>query len=127
VVEGKVDVAVSGAKPENPSAKKVFLSAGEQLTVTRAAMDPPTHADVAAATAWTGKQLIFRASALIDVVEEFNRYNSRPMTITDPQLEGLRISGVFSSTDPDSLLRGLEAQGTFAIRETADAIEIAPK
>jgi transmembrane sensor len=142
VVEGKVAVSsvndsaseatadtrvvVSDTRPETRPPAKVLLSAGEQMTVTRAALAPPTRADVEAATAWTEKQLIFRASPLTDVVEEFNRYNDRQMTITDPQLEVLRISGVFSSTDPDSLLRGLEAQGTFTIRETADAIEIGP-
>lgn len=132
VVEGKVAITSGGASvpdtdavPDSPS--KILLSAGEQVTVTPVAMDSTLYADVAAVTAWTEKKLIFRASPLTDVVEEFNRYNSRQMKITGRQLEGLRVSGVFSSTDPDSLLRGLEAQGTFTIHETNDAIEIAPK
>jgi ferric-dicitrate binding protein FerR (iron transport regulator) len=38
------------------------------------------------------------------VVEEFNRYNSPPLVISDPRLRDERISGVFGANDPESLL-----------------------
>jgi len=40
----------------------------------------------------------------VDVAEEFNRYNTRRLVIEDPDLYGFHISGVFSSTDPQSSL-----------------------
>jgi ferric-dicitrate binding protein FerR (iron transport regulator) len=38
------------------------------------------------------------------VVEEFNRYNSSPLVISDLRLREQRISGVFGANDPESLL-----------------------
>ena len=61
---------------------------------------------------------------LSEVVREFNRYNTRQLVITDPGISDTRISGVFSSTDPASLLRGLNSLGRFTIHATPERIEI---
>jgi ferric-dicitrate binding protein FerR (iron transport regulator) len=58
-------------------------------------------------------------------VEEFNRYNSRQLVIVDSSLKEIKISGVFSSTDPDSLLRFLRALPNISVTETSSNIEIA--
>jgi hypothetical protein len=39
-------------------------------------------------------------AVLRDVAEEFNRYNRRPLSIDDRELQKVTISGVYSSTDP---------------------------
>lgn len=54
--------------------------------------------------AWRERRLVFDGEPLSTVVEEFNRYNSPPMVITDPRLRAQRISGVFGANDPESLL-----------------------
>jgi transmembrane sensor len=137
VVEGRV--AVSGptlqvgspeagaAVPEHAPKSEIFLAAGEQLIVSSAAVKRAPNADVAAATAWTQKQIVFNSTPLTDVVDEFNRYNTRQFTITDPKIANTKISGQFSSTNPDSLLRGLDALNEFNIRETPGRIEISAK
>jgi transmembrane sensor len=91
----------------------IYLDAGEQVTVTpdAAGTPMPQQADLAAATAWMQRKLIFEGSKLSDVVSEFNRYNRRPLVIEDQKLADFQISGVYSSTDPSSLLRFLEDQG----------------
>jgi transmembrane sensor len=101
----------------------VLVSAGQQVTVTAQAMTAPRLADTAAATAWTQKQMVFASTPLSEVVAEFNRYNTRQLVISDPSIASTRISGVFSSTDPASLLRGLNAN-RFTVRETPDRVEI---
>jgi transmembrane sensor len=109
-----VDSAVSNSALSDPSGSAaIYLAAGEQVTVTPdAAGTPiPQHADITAATAWMQRKLIFEGSTLSDVVEELNRYNRRQLVIEDPKLAGFRISGVYSSADPSSLLRFLEDQG----------------
>jgi transmembrane sensor len=109
-----VDSAVSNSALSDPSGSAaIYLAAGQQVTVTPdAAGTPiPQHADITAATAWMQRKLIFEGSRLSDVVEEFNRYNHRQLIIEDPKLAGFQISGVYSSTDPSSLLRFLEDQG----------------
>ncbi len=104
----------------------VLVSAGQQVTVTAQAMTAPKPADTAAATAWTQKQMVFASTPLSEVVAEFNRYNTRQLVISDPGIASTRISGVFSSTDPASLLRGLSAN-EFTVRETPDRVEIMGK
>jgi len=101
----------------------VYLSAGEQVVVTPQAIAPRAHADVAAATAWVQRKLIFDGSKLSDVVLEFNRYNRRPMVIDDPALRDFDISGVYLSTDPTSLLRFLRDQGV-KVTETENEIRL---
>jgi len=116
---GLVDPSGSGA---------IFLSAGEQVTVTRAQTLPaPARADIAATTAWTQRRLIFDGSKLSDVVQEFNRYNKRQLVIEDAQLSDFHVSGVYSSTDPSSLIRFLREQPGIKITDNENEVLIAPK
>jgi transmembrane sensor len=103
----------------------VYLSAGEQLTVTPKTVAKTAHPNVSSATAWTQRQLIFESAALSDVAEEFNRYNQRQLMIQDPSLYNFHISGVFSSTDPTSLIRFLRQRPGVKVTETASEIRVA--
>ena len=62
------------------------------------------QANVERTFAWRERRLVFDGEPLSTVVEEFNRYNSPPLVITDPRLRAQRISGVFGANDPESLL-----------------------
>lgn len=103
---------------------ELLVTAGEQLTVTEKAAQKTEHANVASAIAWTQRRLVFESAPLIDVVEEFNRYNQRQIAIRDPELYRFRISGVFSSTEPDSLLRFLRSRRGVQISESESRVEI---
>jgi transmembrane sensor len=103
----------------------VYLSAGEQLTVTPKVEKKTTHPNVVAATAWTQHRLVFDAATLGDVVEEFNRYNARPLVLHDTALASFPISAAFSSTDPASLVRFLQAQPGIRVTTSSDEIGIA--
>ena len=70
------------------------------------------------------KRLIFEDTPLAEVAEQFNRYNSRRLLIPDPQLQSVEISGVYSSTDPDSLLGFLRAQPNIELIETDREIRV---
>jgi len=106
----------------------IFLSAGEQVTVTPAAVVPaPVHADIGATTAWMERRLIFEGSKLSDVVQEFNRYNKRQLVIEGAQLSDFHVSGVYSSSDPASLIRFLREQPGMLVTETDNEVRIAPK
>jgi transmembrane sensor len=119
VVEGRVTI---GGREGS------LLSAGQQVTLS----SNPTHpakqvrpANLAAATAWTQRRLVFDASTLSEVAEEFNRYNAKPIVIDDAALDRFPISGSFSSTDSASLLRFLEAQPHIEVVSSDDEIRIA--
>jgi transmembrane sensor len=121
VLEGRVEAsdqsAADGAAP-------VLLSAGEQLTVMPHTTIKATPTDPAVATAWVQKRLMFEETPLSDVAEEFNRYNRRPLAIDDRDLRKVKISGVYSSTDPASLINFLRNQNSMQIIETENQVRV---
>jgi len=117
VVEGRVAAAPTPAT-------SILLSAGEQLTVTSSSVHKTEHANVARATAWTDHQIVFEGASLIDVAEEFNRYNRKRLVIDGSRLDMFHISGVFSSTDPESLIRFLRDRPGLRVVETVTEIRI---
>jgi transmembrane sensor len=102
----------------------ILVAAGEQLTVTPKRIQIAEHPNIASATAWTQRQLVFESASLADVADEFNRYNDRQLIVGDPRLETFHVSGVFSSTDPASLIRFLRARPELRIVETGSQIRI---
>lgn len=58
-----------------------------------------TDADVANTVAWRDGKIVFRGTVLTDVVNELNRYSRDTLTISDPRIASLRLSGVFSVDD----------------------------
>jgi transmembrane sensor len=110
--------------PETPDSGTVLLAAGEQLIVRPRSIDKPARANIVAATAWTTRQLIFDATPLTEVAEEFNRYSTRRLIIDGQQLGDFHISGTYSSTNPDSLLRFLRTQPGIKLVETDREIHV---
>jgi transmembrane sensor len=113
--------------PPDESGSAVFVGTGEQVTVTPQVFTPPEHADLTAATAWMQRRLIFDGTKLADVVEEFNRHNRRRLVIEGKSLSDYQVSGVYSSTDPASLLRFLREQPGMKVTESENEVHIAPK
>lgn len=101
-----------------------LLAAGEQVTVTADAAQKTTNPNIASATAWRQREIVFESATLSDVAEEFNRYNQRQLVIEDPALYGFHISGVFSSTDPDSLIKFLRQRPGVKVTETSGEIRV---
>jgi transmembrane sensor len=110
----------SGSRGNAP----IFLAAGEQVLVTTTAMQKADHPNIAIATSWTQRQLEFESASLSEVAEEFNRYNERQLIIEDPTLYDFHISGVFSSSDPASLVRFLRERPGVRVTETASEIRV---
>jgi transmembrane sensor len=123
VLEGRV--AVTSSSEQRRADDAVLVPAGQQVAVLGAAqVTPSAVADVAAATAWTQRRLIFESTPLAAVVEEFNRYNARRLVIAAPRLSSFHVSGVFSSTDPTLLVQFLRMQAEIAVRESDHEIDI---
>jgi transmembrane sensor len=101
-----------------------MVAAGEQVTVTADAAQKTANANIASATAWREREIVFDSATLSDVAEEFNRYNQRQLVIKDPALYGFHISGIFSSTDPDSLIRFLRQRPGVIVTEMNGEIRI---
>jgi transmembrane sensor len=58
-------------------------------------------------------------------VQEFNRYNRRQLIIEGAQLSVFQVSGVYSSSDPASLIRFLRDQPGIKITENGNEVRIA--
>ena len=140
VVEGRVSVVapapvvpskdIGGAKGRGDASRSstpMSVSAGEQLTITSNLATLVEHTNVAAVTAWTQRRILFDSATLVEVAEEFNRYNSRQLIIDTPELLQFHISGTFSSTDPESFVRFLRERPDVRVIETASEIRISKK
>lgn len=120
VVEGRVSVTDATETP-------VFLSAGEQVTVSPRAIPHAVRADIAVATAWTQRKLVFNETPLSEVVTEFNRYNSHQMIIEDASLAAYHIGGHFEAGDPNRLIQFLRERFDVNVSEHGDEIRISRK
>ena len=126
VVEGRVAVTADRAVAGGAEAS-IVLSAGEQLIVTPRTTPHPARIDVAAATAWMQRKLVFDETPLSEAVAEFNRYNSRQMIIEDASLADYHIRGKFEAGDPDRLLQFLRDRFDADVHERGDEIRISRK
>jgi transmembrane sensor len=57
--------------------------------------------------AWTGGLIRLDGQTLTEAVAEFNRYNLRKLTIADPTIAGLQVSGTFNAKEPESFVATL--------------------
>jgi transmembrane sensor len=137
VVEGTVAVsaptivrptrAESGSAALSPTANEILVGAGQQLALSRgASVGPPQPraVDVNDAIAWTRRRLVFDSTPIEDVVAEFNRHSTRELVIQGSGLQDFHISGAFSSTDVEPLLRFLRTEPGVEVIEEPDRIVI---
>lgn len=130
VVEGRVSIDFAGsAQTPEPlatfDAPAILLTAGEQLNVGDKRVAKPQVVNPSTAIAWTQRQLIFENASLDEVAEEFNRYSARPIIVDAQALDSFHVSGTYSSSNPESLLRFLRIQPGIKLIETDREIRIA--
>ena len=130
VVEGRVAVFSPPAQSDTASVSSgqvgtVLLSAGEQVTVASRKVAAPRRANAAAATAWTEGKLVFDSTPLSEVMHEFNRYSHRPLSIDDPEILNLHISGTFSTRDSTQITRFLAQRFGLVVHDTDEGIRLA--
>jgi len=95
VVEGKVAVI-----PKRVGAGTVRIVAAQRMTVTGARLGALQDvANIAAATVWTQRRLIFERRPLAEVAAEFNRYNRETIVIEDERLRDEEVTAVFQVND----------------------------
>ncbi len=128
VVEGEVAVlnaeqaGVVTTLPESP----IKATAGQQVVIENAsgAVTQELIPEAGPAIAWTERKLVFKAVPLIEVAEEFNRYNRRPLTINDSGLADRPITGVFNAHDADLLAAFLANQPGIVVERRSDGIHV---
>jgi transmembrane sensor len=107
LLKGKVDVATQAP---DTAPQTVSLIAGQQVAYDRAgriaAVQP---ADGEVAKGWTEGKLYAHDWRLPDLLTEMNRYSATQVSIGDPSLRSVRISGAFRTGDQENLILALQA------------------
>jgi transmembrane sensor len=69
---------------------------------------------------WRNGRLVFAATTLAEVADEFNRYNHQQLLITDPAVAAIRISGTFKAANVEAFVRLLKEAYGLKVESTAD-------
>lgn len=76
------------------------------------------------AVAWLRNEIAFDDRPVAQVVAEFNRYNAVHLVVEDETIAGMRVSGVFSSHDPQAFALFLAALPDARVSTAAGRITI---
>lgn len=111
VLDGEVEIRGDG--------RTLALQRGQGIDYTRAGLLGAPHAvDVERLAAWREGKLDFQAQALAEVIEELARYHQATITISDPLLRKIRVSGVFPTNDLGQTLQTIEATLPVSVTQT---------
>jgi len=120
VREGVVEVT----RPGQPA---VRLAADHTVLVPARGPAQPTqlptgHAE--RAMAWRQGQLDLDGLTLAEAAEEYARYTDRRIHIDDPAVAGLKITGLFSISDPEGFARAAALSLRLAVTPTPDGVRL---
>ena len=102
VEEGTVDVA-------RTNAAAVRLHRGEAVTAGEGAQLTVHSVEPADIAAWRSGRLLYDNAELRDVVADANRYARSRIVIADAQLEGLRVTTSFRTSQVEGMIETLQA------------------
>jgi transmembrane sensor len=113
VIEGVVRVSAIGDAGTNEPPGVAALTKGRTAEMRRGdGRIAETAADLNRIHAWRARRLEFSDTPLPDALAEFNRYSTAHVVIGTPELQSVRVSGVFSIGDTEAFLFSLrEALG----------------
>jgi len=114
VAEGTVDVSRTNA------AKAVRLHRGEAVTAGQSAQLAVRAVDPAEIAAWRSGRLVYDNAELRDVVEDANRYARSRIVIGDAQLESLRVTTSFRTSQVEGMIETLQAVLPLVAERRAD-------
>lgn len=100
-----------------PKLRPIRLPAGEQTLAGASGIDMPSKiADAAAATSWQSGRLAFHLEPLKYVIQDVNRYSSRPIVLADQDTGDLIVTGTLTIDNIpgwiDSLQRAFDLEAT---------------
>jgi len=102
LLKGKLAIA---AQAPDGGTQDASLIGGQGLSYDSNGRITPIHAvDMQQAQGWTRGQLFVHDWRLADLIAEMNRYNATKLQLADPSLENIRISGVFRTSDQQTLM-----------------------
>jgi transmembrane sensor len=134
LIEGQVAVRPlpRGGGTGGPAPGQVMrLQAGERvrLSAVAAAVEAAPRVDrpnIDAVIAWKRSEAVFDGAELPDAVAEMNRYTRTPIVLLDaPALAGLRVSGLYRTSDSAGFARAVAALHGLSVHERQGRLELA--
>lgn len=121
VTEGVVEAWVEGV-----DAPRHRLSAGGRLVLASTTAPPiaQSASDIERSLAWRNGEIALDGESLEEAATLFNRYNSRPIVIEDPDLAKERFVGLFQTNAPESFASAVAATLGAEVRVDERAIRI---
>jgi len=101
LTEGGVELTSAG---DGTSKSAVALQPGQQARMAAGVVSAAASFDRTAVTAWLRSQLVFYDAPLAAVVAELNRYRPGRIVVVNGALDGVKVSGVFRTDDPEAAL-----------------------
>lgn len=99
LTEGRIELK---AAPEQDEASAIPLRAGNSIRLAGGSVSKATALDKTSATAWLRGQIVFFNTPLREVIAELNRYHTGRILVVNADLDALKVSGVFTTEDPDA-------------------------
>jgi transmembrane sensor len=98
-----------GHRQSSREAATVFLTADQQVTVSRSGVAKSVHnVDSERELAWAKGQLVLDNETVAAAVEEFNRYNRLQLHVVNEEVARRSVSGIFNASDPESFIGFLQ-------------------
>lgn len=107
VTEGVVQVAERNAPASRPADAEV-LRVNQAISGDAGGLAAPHSIGNDAALAWREGKLVADGMSLVQLVEQLSRYHEQDIFIADAELGQKTVSGVFSLSDPDTIVLALE-------------------
>lgn len=101
-------VRVSIAESRDKAAHSIDLQTAQRLEYRHDGSAPRIAAiDLDQAMAWQQHRLLINDRPLSELIAEINRYRLGRIFVSDPKLNDLRLSGVFSLDHPDAIVQSI--------------------
>jgi len=121
------DLTPSGGTAPRPEQAPVYLTPGQQFTVTVQGAPEVRAVDVRRQLLWRQQLVEFDNASVAQAVSELNRYSLKPIIVPDARVGEMRISGVYKTGDSEAFVEMLSTMLPVTARETnRGEIELAP-
>jgi transmembrane sensor len=131
VAEGVVEVIDAQARSGSNAIEAIApiatrLSAGQSIQFEPSRMQPPPPIviDADAVAAWRNGQRQYLGEPLANVIADLNRYSTRKITIEDPALRDMAITGSIFERDIERWVKSLEVALPVEVEQDGDRIII---
>ena len=124
VLSGQVAIKDLATGSAQPAWTERFLRPNEQIEYTQASLIADVHAVAAPKSVrWREGLLETEGQSFATVVNELNRYTSKPILVADPRLESadINIGGTLGIHDVPAALERIERLGPIVVTDTGDS------